>query len=43
MSIQHSHDDKMSFLKPEQLAKNAAALAIWTYTVAEQDTELPRA
>ncbi|KAI8057043.1 hypothetical protein BDF22DRAFT_669140 [Syncephalis plumigaleata] len=37
------HDDKMSFLKPEQLAKNAAALAIWTYTVAEQDAELPRA
>jgi hypothetical protein len=39
----NSDDDQMSFLKPEQLAKNAAALAIWAYTVAESDTVLPRA
>ncbi|KAI9591902.1 hypothetical protein BDF19DRAFT_425884 [Syncephalis fuscata] len=36
------HGDQMSFLKPEQLAKNAAALAIWTYAVAEQAVDLPR-
>ncbi|KAI9591909.1 hypothetical protein BDF19DRAFT_498998 [Syncephalis fuscata] len=41
-NVHHSHGDQMSFLKPEQLAKNAAALAIWTYAVAEQAVDLPR-